>query len=94
MTFHIAQYRPIRHLSFYEIGRTVDLIDCGRTFTGITIAALASDSERTLAGELISSEVTIDDDRGSRIILSGDAQWRLTPRGGDTDGGHDHRGGG
>lgn len=78
MTFDTAQFRPIRHLSLYEIGRTVDLIDGGRKHLGVTIADISTDSERTLAGEIISSEVTINDTTGSRIVLTDDAQWRLT----------------
>lgn len=77
MTFDTAQFRPIRHLSLYEIGRTLDFIDGGRKHYGIELADIRTESARTLGGEIVSSEVTINDVNGSEIVLTDDAQWRV-----------------
>lgn len=79
MTINTAQFRPIRHLSLYEIGRTIDVIDDGRQHYGIALADISTDSGRTLAGDLVPKQVTLEDENGSRIVLTDDAQWRLTP---------------
>lgn len=70
--------KPIRHLSLREIGRTLDVVDGDRTYRGIHLANVRTDSALSVAGEILSADVELLDDNGSSIRVTDDAVWWLS----------------